>query len=113
MSLNAYRQTAERFEHPRQTEYRLFGEVTRALMEAQESSDVQVRVAALDWNRRLWTVLAADCSGPQNQLSKEVRAQIVTISMWVQRHTSKAIRKEEDIQPLIDVNRSIMEGLRH
>jgi flagellar protein FlaF len=112
MSLRAYQRTAERSENPRETEYRLFGEVTRALIEAQASRDVQVRAAALDWNRRLWTLLAADCTGAGNRLSKEVRAQIVSLSLWVGRHTSKAIRQEEDIQPLIDVNRSIMEGLR-
>jgi flagellar protein FlaF len=112
MSLRAYQQTSERTENPRETEYRLFGEVTRALIQAQDTVDAQVRTAALDWNRRLWTLLAADCSGPNNLLSKEVRAQIVSLSLWVGRHTSKAIRREEDIQPLIDVNRSIMEGLR-
>jgi flagellar protein FlaF len=41
-----------------------------------------------------------------------VRAQIISLSLWVNRHTSKVIRRQEDIQPLIDVNRSIMEGLR-
>jgi flagellar protein FlaF len=41
-----------------------------------------------------------------------VRAQIISLSLWVNRHTSAVMRKEESIQPLIDVNRSIMEGLR-
>ena len=33
MSLKAYQTTAARAEDPRQTEYRLFGQVTRALMD--------------------------------------------------------------------------------
>ncbi len=114
MSLRAYQTATERSESPRQTEYRLFGEVTRSLMAAAEADaeDVQTRVAALDWNRRLWTTLASDCSRNDNALPVGVRAQIISLSLWVNRHTSAVMRKEESFQPLIDVNRSIMEGLR-
>jgi len=37
MSLQAYQQAAQQAENPRDTEYRLFGEVTRALMKAAEA----------------------------------------------------------------------------
>jgi flagellar protein FlaF len=77
-----------------------------------DAEDVQTRVAALDWNRRLWTTLASDCSRNDNALPVGVRAQIISLSLWVNRHTSAVMRKEESFQPLIDVNRSIMEGLR-
>ena len=112
MSLRAYQKAAERAENPRETEYRLFGEVTRALMTAATVEDLQERLTALDWNRRLWTTLAGDCSRPENGLPVGVRAQIISLSLWVNRHTSAVIRQEESFQPLIDVNRSIMEGLR-
>jgi flagellar protein FlaF len=114
MSLKAYQTARERAESPRETEYRLFGEITRSLMAAAEEGavDAQARVAALDWNRRLWTTLASDCSREDNALPEGVRAQIISLSLWVNRHTSAVIRQEESFQPLIDVNRSIMEGLR-
>jgi flagellar protein FlaF len=114
MSLKAYQTARERAESPRETEYRLFGEVTRSLMAAAEDGamDTQARVAALDWNRRLWTTLASDCSRADNALPVGVRAQIISLSLWVSRHTSAVIRQEESFQPLIEVNRSIMEGLR-
>ncbi len=114
MSLKAYQTARERAESPRETEYRLFGEVTRSLMAAAEASadDLQTRTIALDWNRRLWTTLASDCSRKDNALPVGVRAQIISLSLWVSRHTSAVIRQEESFQPLIDVNRSIMEGLR-
>ncbi len=49
MSLQAYHQAATRAESPRQTEYRLFAQVTMALMEAAKAdpSDLGVRVDAL------------------------------------------------------------------
>ena len=114
MSLKAYQTARERTESPRETEYRLFGEVTRSLMDAADASvdDLQTRMTALDWNRRLWTTLAGDCARTENALPVGVRAQIISLSLWVNRHTSAVMRQEETFQPLIDVNRSIMEGLR-
>ena len=113
MSLQAYQRAAQRAETPRETEYRLFGQVTRALMEAAEAdpSDFKTRIEALDWNRRVWSTLAADCATPENSLPLPVRAQIISISIWVSRHTSAVMRREETIEPLIDVNKIIMQGL--
>ena len=111
--LKAYSQTSNRTETPREMEYRLFGQVTRALMHAAtvDKSDLKTRIDALDWNRRLWSVLATDCSDSDNQLNNPLKAQIISISLFVGRHSSAVMRGEEDFQPLIDINRSIMQGL--
>lgn len=111
--LSAYSQAATRAETPREMEYRLFGQVTRALIHAStvDPSDVKTRIDALDWNRRLWSVLATDCADPANQLNNPLRAQIISISLFVGRHSSAVMRGEEDFETLIDINRSIMQGL--
>ena len=113
MSLQAYQRAAEQAEGPKQTEYRLFGLVTRALMDAvqKDESDLSGRMRALHWNRRLWTTLATDCGNPQNGLPMQLRASIISLSIWVDKHTSAVMQKQEKIQPLIDVNRIIMQGL--
>jgi flagellar protein FlaF len=113
MSLQAYHQAATRAESPRQTEYRLFAQVTMALMQAAKADpgDLGARIDALDWNRRIWTVLGDDCSNPANGLPAPLRASIISLSMWVGRHTSAVIRRQEEIEPLIEVNRLIMQGL--
>ena len=113
MSLQAYHQAATRAESPRDTEYRLFAQVTLALMDAAKTdpTDIQGRVDALDWNRRVWTTLGADCSHPDNRLPEGLRAAIISLSIWVGKHTSAVIRREEEIEPLIEVNRIIMQGL--
>jgi flagellar protein FlaF len=113
MSLQAYQRASEQAEGPKQTEYRLFGVVTRALMDAaaKDESDFKARIQALHWNRRLWTTLAGDCANPDNALPASLRASIISLSIWVDKHTSSVMRKEEQIQPLIDVNRIIMQGL--
>jgi len=113
MSLQAYKQAATRAENPRELEYRLFGDVTRALMRASQvdRSDIAARIDALDWNRRLWSTLATACADPDNQLMGPMKAQIISISLFVHRHSSAVMRGEEDFEPLIDINRSIMQGL--
>src|SRR4249919_940600 len=112
MSLQAYQQTATRVESPRELEYRLFAQVTLALMEASRAdpNDLAVRIDALDWNRRVWTVLADDCASVGNQLPKPLRASIISLALWVSRHTSAVIRRQEEFEPLIEVNRLIMQG---
>ena len=113
MGLQAYQQAAARTENPRDAEYRLFGQVTRALLQAAEipPEDMNGRMEALDWNRRLWSALASDCADPQNVLPDALRAQIISLSLWVSRHTSAVMRREEEIDPLIDINRIMMQGL--
>ncbi len=112
MSLKAYQTTQQTVEDPRDTEYRLFGQVTRALIEAKEKDysggDL---IKALDWNRSLWRTLASDCSADGNGLPENLRAQIVSLSIFVSRHSSVVMRKQASIDTLIDINRSIMQGL--
>jgi flagellar protein FlaF len=113
MSLQAYQQAATRAENPRETEYRLFAQVTRALMEAAalDRTEVARRVDALDWNRRLWSTLGADCADARNGLPAPLRASFISLSIWVNKHTTLVIRNQEEIEPLIEINRMIMQGL--
>ena len=113
MSLKAYKSTVQRAENPREAEYRLFGQVTRALLEADklDESDFQGRVDARAWNRRLWSALATDCADPDNSLPPGLKASIISLSIWVSKHTSAVMRREEDIEALVEINRIIMQGL--
>lgn len=113
MSLQAYTTAATRAESPRDMEYRLFGQVTRALVHAStvDPSDVATRIDALDWNRSLWTALANDCGSPGNVLGHSLRAQIISLSLFVNRHSSAVMRGEESFEDLIDLNRMMMQGL--
>jgi flagellar protein FlaF len=40
-----------------------------------------------------------------------LRASIISLSIWVGKHTSAVIRRQEEIEPLIEINRMIMQGL--
>lgn len=113
MSIKAYQQTATRTENPRDIEYRLFAQVTSALTDVQKSgrSDLRKLIDVLDWNRRVWSAFALDCASVENSLPAQLRASIISLSIFVSKHTSAVMRDGEDIQDLIDINRLIMQGL--
>jgi flagellar protein FlaF len=70
-----------------------------------------VVLEAIDANRRLWNLLSADCSTPENKLPITLRGQIISLAMWVARYSSEVLRDGADVEPLIDINRVMMEGL--
>ena len=114
MSLNAYRRAQEIAATPRGTEYRLMSQVTAELLAARDAGLTGVGLMpALHHNRRVWTTFSTLCADPENQLPEELRARIISIAMWVERHTSDVVRGRESIDDLILVNRAIIEGLSH
>ena len=112
MSHRAYQNTQRISEDPRTTEYRLFGQVTGALMTAQkEGAKGGDLVTAIDWNRQLWRTLAADCMDDRNQLPRDVRAKIISLSMWVRKYSKTVTREGASIGPLLEINRTILQGM--
>ncbi|MHA6287063.1 flagellar biosynthesis regulator FlaF [Maricaulis sp. CAU 1757] len=113
MSLQAYQKTAQRSEDPRATEYRLFAQVTRSLINARSlpKEDVRGRAEAIDWNRRVWSNLALDCASADNKLPDSLRAAIISLSLFASKHGSVAMREPSAIDDLVDINRTIMQGL--
>lgn len=110
--LQAYQQTQKVTESPRGTEYRLFAEITRAMMNAKGLPTYDPAFTdAVDRNRKLWNLLIADLADEGNAFPDQLKASLISIGIWVGKHTTLVIRGEADIAPLIDVNRDIMEGL--
>jgi flagellar biosynthesis activator protein FlaF len=114
MSIQAYQNAARKTETPRQTEYRAFAAATRGLIDASSLPETEVgrRAEALATNRRLWSLLASDCSAEGNSLPQSLRAQIISLSIFVDRHSSAIMRQGASFDVLIDINRSIMQGLQ-
>jgi flagellar protein FlaF len=113
MSLNSYQSVQRAVEDPRATEYRLFGQVTGALLDVKAGkADGPALVSAVDWNKRLWRTLAADCMDSRNTLTEDVRAKIVSLSLWVSKYSRRVTREKAPVDPLIQVNRTIMQGLQ-
>jgi flagellar protein FlaF len=84
------------------------------LMEQAESSGAgSVDAAkAIVFTSKLWAVLIEDLAAPSNGLAKELRAQIVSIGIWILREIERIRSGEKtSFADLIQVSRAIREGL--
>lgn len=112
MSIQAYQRTATQAESPRELEYRAFGKATAGLVRCRDEDGSKVAIfEACEFNRRLWAVMRADCALPGNALPEQLRASIISLAIWVGKYTHEVLRDGASLDPLIDVNTSIMEGL--
>ncbi len=64
------------------------------------------------YNQLIWTVIQSEMTA-ENPLSEEIKANLVSLSIFVDKQTAKAIgtRKPELLDTLIDINRNISLGL--
>jgi flagellar biosynthesis activator protein FlaF len=112
MSLASYQRVRAAAETPRATEYRLVGEITGEMLDAWEKgARGPALMPALHRNREMWSTFSAVCGAQGNALPDKLRASIISIALWVDRFTSDVVAGREPIDPLIDVNRSVLEGL--
>jgi|TARA_R110000787_G_scaffold79571_5_gene173888 flagellar biosynthesis activator protein FlaF len=123
MSVTAYKRTISHTEEPRQIERRILASVTSRLEVACEAFDSQqekperLRILAdglreILWeNQRIWLTFKADLAEAENGLSAELRAALISLSLWVETHTKGVLAGSRNVQPLIDINRNIIDGL--
>src|SRR3546814_9764291 len=108
MSIAAYKQTITETEDPRRLERRVVAQITMALEKnaaaPPESRDLK---DALLRNQRLWNTFRVDAMVDGNQLSAELRASIISIATWVDRHTAAILGGDGQVQELIAITRSI------
>ncbi len=98
----------------RGTEYEVFARITHRLKAASALGDAGFAslARAIYDNRRLWTLLAADVADPGNQLPAALRAQIFYLAQFTNLHSSKVLASKATAEVLVDINTSIMKGLR-
>lgn len=110
---------ARSLKHPRDLEYELFARVTarldRAIAMAGPAA-MPERFAALDENRRLWTVLAVDLAQPGNALPTELRARLMYLADYTLRTGEQILagapEAMELLSSLVEINTIVMQGLR-
>ena len=108
----AYDRVIRGTETPRDTEYRVFTQLTAAL-EAADQPDIPLgrRSEVIQRNREFWLALGLDLAHPDNSLPDTLRAGLINLAIWVQGESSRAVRTGTKLRDLIDVNRSVMAGL--
>jgi flagellar protein FlaF len=110
---SAYGTIIRRTEDPRDIEYRVFEQVTAALQAASAAdAPFTARISAVHRNRELWQTLACDLAGDDNLLPEQLRAKLISLAIWVTRETEQVMHHGAPLDDLIEINRSIMQGLR-
>lgn len=123
MSVTAYRRTIADTESPRDFERRILGRITNQLSAHQESFDNATtkieRSAILAGPLRLvladqlkfWTALRMDLLSPRNEYPESLRADLISLSLFVERQVNAILGGRGTVAALIDVNRPILAGM--
>ena len=98
----------------RETEYSV---VLRVTQELKKYANCQVRelpkqFAAVERNSKLWDVFVQDVSANGNKLPAELKAGILSLGAFVEKHTTQVYNRKATIMPLIEINEAILKGLR-
>ncbi len=109
MTYRRYQSTQSMVETPAALEMRAFGFVNSALESA--GSNTGLRASALQRNLRLWSLLQNDLLDPENGLPDETKKSLLRVAYFAQDYSYKAIGTDMPLEPVIAVNRDIMEGL--
>jgi flagellar protein FlaF len=108
----AYAPTQAPTRTARSTEYEVIARISHRLKRAMEKQDFPALAEAVHENNKLWTALAADVASPENLLPDELRANIVYLATFTLQHSQKVLRKVDTAVPLLEINASILKGLK-
>ncbi|MGC1504553.1 MAG: flagellar biosynthesis regulator FlaF [Sulfitobacter sp.] len=123
MSVTAYKRTISHTEAPRQIERRILAQVTSELeSQFQVFDGAERRLERLQLladglrhtllkNQKVWSTFKMDLTETDNGLTPELKATIISLAIWVENHTQGVLAGGKDVKPLIDINRSIIDGL--
>ena len=113
LAFKAYGEVKQRTAGEREIEYALFRQITEALQQVSEDTDVQPTrwAEAIHNNHQLWTTLAIDLLQPGNALPDEMKRSLLYLSEFVRQNSLKVLSGEAEIADLIEINQTIMNGL--
>ncbi|MEX1234572.1 MAG: flagellar biosynthesis regulator FlaF [Roseovarius sp.] len=111
---NAYGLSNQSIRTARGTEYDAVARITQKLKSAAQKApeDMVALAGAISENRELWTLFAAQVADPENPLPKTLRASIFYLSEFTNLHSRKVLAREASANALIEINTSVMRGLR-
>ncbi len=95
-------------------EYKAFSKITARLAAcANGESGFPELAEALCENQLLWTVLGADVATDGNGLPPELRARLFYLTEFTNHQTRLILNGQASVDVLVEINTSIMRGLRN
>ena len=80
---------------------------------ALKASYSREAIEALYYTRRGWVRFIEDLQHPENQLAVEVRANLISIAIWILKECDRIRKRQSDnFQGIIDVTTIIRDGLK-
>ena len=97
----------------RSAERRLLEIATDKLIRARDTGPLTPQAfEATAFLRRIWTVFINDLSHPENALSEDTRASLISIGQWIQTELDRIDSGQStNFAALIDINEIIAKGL--
>ncbi|WP_411033969.1 flagellar biosynthesis regulator FlaF [Shinella sp. BYT-45] len=85
----------------------------KAAMTSEGGNFGKETVEAVYFTRRVWIRFIEDLGNPENQLDDELRANLISIAIWILKEIEK-IRKREstNFQGIIDITTIIKDGIK-
>lgn len=110
--IEAYKKTEQVIASPRDSEAKVILAVNKGLERfAEEGPQSPSLKDYLLKNQRLWVAVRQDTASEGNSLPAALRAQLVSLSIWVEKHTIEVLKGAADVRDLIEVNNSLIGGL--
>ncbi|MCY0149939.1 flagellar biosynthesis regulator FlaF [Hoeflea sp. G2-23] len=86
-----------------------------SLMKVAKANGIESRDAidAVYFVSRLWVRFVEDLASPDNQLEQELRANLISIGIWVIKESERIrLRQSDNFQGIIDISIIIRDGLK-
>ncbi len=104
-----YQRAAATAMSPRGTEIAAFAAVNARLSEAATETD---RIKALSRNHELWSTLLKDIALSSNALPEILKKDLMKLGVFSMHYSTVAMSQRLPVQPLVEINDSMIEGLR-
>ena len=113
----AYQQTAKKTVSPRELESTLLSRAASNFVRIRdnwENGEPELG-AALEFNKRLWSVLVASVTSDDNPLPREIRQNVANLGIFILGQTVELELRPQraKLDTLININRELATGLRN
>ncbi|MCP4394134.1 MAG: flagellar biosynthesis regulator FlaF [Alphaproteobacteria bacterium] len=113
--LKAYEQSQKSNLTPRDAEATALTKAAVMMEDAKNKvEDKDIFTKAVRFNHLLWTILQADIAEKENKLPEQLKANIMSLSIFVDKQTTKALQEYNYsvLEAMIDINKNLAAGLR-
>ena len=107
-------ETKFKFDNKREMDAAAFSQAAYVMDQArQKLGDEELGERALKYNQMLWSIVQADVSQADNTLPEELKANLMSLSLYVDKQTTVGLKDPSDelFDGLISINLNIAEGL--